>query len=39
MMNKKEVKLEHNNIFESGAEGILSDLDKAFNLPDGFYLK
>lgn len=38
MMNKKEVKLEHNNIFESGAEGILSDLDKAFNLPDELYI-
>lgn len=38
MMNKKEIKLEHNNIFESGAEGILSDLNKAFKLPDELYI-
>lgn len=37
-MHKKEVKLEHNNVFRDGAEGILEDLDTAFALPEELYL-
>ena len=37
-MRKKEVELEHNNLFEDGVEGILMDLDEALQLPDVEYL-
>lgn len=35
---EKEVWLEHDNFFESGAEGILTDLDHALHLPEDLYL-
>lgn len=35
---KKEIKLEHNQLFESGVEGILLDLDKALELPEELYI-
>lgn len=35
---KKEVALAHNNVFESGIEGILEDLDEALSLPDELYI-
>lgn len=35
-MREKEIKLEHNNVFESGVEGILTDLDAA--LGSRFYI-
>lgn len=37
-MRKKEVKLEHNNLFEDGLEGILTDLDEALDLPEELYI-
>lgn len=37
-MRKKEIKLEHNNFFESGVEGVLMDLDKALELPEELYI-
>ena len=37
-MNKKEIKLEHNNIFDDGIEGILKDLDDGLGLPDKLYI-
>lgn len=37
-MKKKEVKLTHNQLFETGVEGILNDLDKSLNLPDELYI-
>lgn len=37
-MRKKEVKLEHNNFFEDGPEGVLADLDEALGLPEELYI-
>ena len=37
-MRKKEVKLEHNNFFKDGVEGVLQDLDKALDLPEELYI-
>lgn len=36
--SKKEIPLTHENVFESGVEGVLSDLDKAFGLPEKLYV-
>ncbi len=38
MMRKKEIPLEHNNIYETGVEGILSDLKEKLELPDKLYI-
>ncbi len=35
---KRKVVLEHDHFYESGAEGILTDLDAAFDLPDTLYV-
>ena len=35
---KKEIKLEHNNIFDDGIEGMLKDLDDGLSLPDELYI-
>lgn len=37
-MRKKEVQLEHTSLFESGAEGVLEDLDEALDLPEELYI-
>lgn len=37
-MHQKEVKLEHDNLFESGIEGILEDLDEALDIPEELYI-
>ncbi len=37
-LRKKEIRLEHNNIFESGVEGILEDIVKKLDLPDNLYI-
>lgn len=37
-MRKKEITLEHNNIYETGVEGILSDLDEVLDLPEELYI-
>lgn len=37
-MHKKEVVLEHDNLFENGVEGILLDLDEALDLPEELYI-
>ena len=34
-LHQKEITLEHNNIFETGMEGILTDLDEELKLPGG----
>ena len=36
--NKKEIMLEHNNLYESGVEGILSDLEEELKLPEELYI-
>ena len=36
--NKKKVELIHNNFFETGAEGVLQDLDEALDLPEKLYV-
>ena len=36
--HRKEIPLEHTNIFESGVEGILSDLNKELKLPEQIYI-
>lgn len=38
LIHKKEVALEHNNIFEDGIEGIINDIDKKLNLPEELYI-
>ena len=38
LRNKRKVELKHNNFFESGEEGVLSDLDEALGLPDELYI-
>lgn len=37
-MRKRDVELQHNNIFKDGAAGILSDLDGAVGLPGELYI-
>uniref|UniRef100_UPI004056666F WD40/YVTN/BNR-like repeat-containing protein n=1 Tax=Agathobacter sp. TaxID=2021311 RepID=UPI004056666F len=37
-MRQKSVRLEHNSFFESGVEGVLSDLDAALDLPEDIYI-
>ncbi len=37
-LHKREVRLEHTNIFEGGVEGILEDLDQALDLPETLYI-
>ena len=37
-MRKKEITLEHNNLFEHGMEGFLMDLDNVLNLPEELYV-
>lgn len=37
-MQKKEVRLEHNNFFADGVEGVLTDLNQALDLPEELYL-
>lgn len=37
-MRKKEITLEHNNLFEHGVDGVLEDLDKALDLPEELYI-
>lgn len=37
-MRKKEVKLEHGNLFEDGADGFLKDIDKVLGLPEELYI-
>lgn len=37
-MRKKEVVLEHDNLFESGIEGILNDLEASLDLPKELYV-
>lgn len=36
--HKKEIALEHNNLFEGGVEGILADLEKELRLPEDLYI-
>lgn len=36
--NQKEITLVHQNVFEDGVDGILTDLDKALDLPDELYI-
>lgn len=36
--HKKEIALEHNNLYESGVEGILSDLEQELKLPETLYV-
>ncbi len=37
-LKHKRIKLVHNNIFDGGIEGILSDMDAKLNLPSELYL-
>lgn len=37
-MHKKEINLEHNNLFEDGMEGVLKDLDEVLDLPEELYI-
>lgn len=37
-LHQKEITLEHNNIFETGVEGILTDLDEELKLPEELYI-
>lgn len=36
--HKKEIMLEHNNLYESGIKGILSDLEGELKLPEELYI-
>ncbi|SMC22151.1 hypothetical protein SAMN02745134_01559 [Clostridium acidisoli DSM 12555] len=38
LKNKKSVELEHNNIYETGIEGILTDINKKINMPEKLYV-
>ncbi len=38
LKNKKSVKLEHNNIYESGIEGIFTDINKKVHMPEKLYV-
>lgn len=35
---KKEIKLEHTNLFETGADGFLQDIDEVLDLPEELYV-
>lgn len=37
-MHRKTVKLEHNNFFEDGVEGVLNDLEEELDLPQELYI-
>lgn len=37
-MRKKEVVLKHDNLFESGVEGVLNDLETELDLPEELYI-
>lgn len=37
--NKRKVELIHNNFFETGAEGLMEDLDEALDLPETLYIR
>lgn len=39
LMYKKKIELVHDNVDDSGIEGLFLDLDKKLNLPDELYLK
>jgi len=36
--NKKTIKLEHNNIYDSGIEGIFEDINKEIQMPENLYV-
>ncbi|WP_406541014.1 hypothetical protein ACI7YW_08885 [Clostridium ljungdahlii] len=38
LKNKRTVKLEHNNIYESGIEGIFADVNKKVHMPQKLYV-
>lgn len=38
LKNKRTVKLEHNNIYESGIEGIFTDINKKIHMPEKLYV-
>ncbi|OBR97207.1 hypothetical protein CLRAG_01260 [Clostridium ragsdalei P11] len=38
LKNKRTVKLEHNNIYESGIEGIFADINKKVHMPEKLYV-
>ncbi len=38
LMKEKKVELAHDNFFRDGADGFLTDLDKAFGLPEELYV-
>ncbi|WP_244835009.1 hypothetical protein [Clostridium sp. BJN0001] len=38
LKNKRSVKLEHNNIYKDGVQGIFDDIDKKFTLPAKLYM-
>ncbi len=38
LKNKKTVKLEHNNIYENGIEGIFTDINKKIHMPEKLYV-
>lgn len=38
LMREKKVSFAHNNFFEDGAEGVLTDLDEALTLPEELYI-
>lgn len=38
LKNKKAVKLEHNNIYENGIEGIFTDINKEISMPKDLYV-
>lgn len=38
LKNKKTVKLEHNDIYEDGIEGILKDIGKKISMPEKLYV-
>ena len=37
-INKKEIPLEHNNLYKTGVEGILEDLNEKLDLPEKLYI-
>ena len=36
--NKKTIKLEHNNIYDSGIEGVFEDINKEIQMPENLYI-
>lgn len=38
LKNKRAVKLEHNNIYENGIEGIFTDINKKIHMPEKLYV-